>query len=83
MPTDAQILEAFEIPGLNIEASLEPREVGLFLQGCRALLASAPASELSGKDRWQWESDHDHRALQDPYVCEAFGITPPAARKEE
>jgi hypothetical protein len=42
------------------------------------------AANLTGKDREQWESDHYHRALQDPEVCKMFGITPPSvASKEE
>jgi hypothetical protein len=43
--TDEQLLEHFNIPGLNIEASLEPRELELFLVGVRALLREATDSK--------------------------------------
>jgi hypothetical protein len=41
MLTDERILESLTIPGLNVEASLEPRELALLLQGMRAILAAS------------------------------------------
>jgi hypothetical protein len=41
MLTTEKILEEFNMPGLNIEASLEPRELELFLIGCRAIERNA------------------------------------------
>jgi 2-polyprenyl-6-methoxyphenol hydroxylase-like FAD-dependent oxidoreductase len=35
--TEAEIIEAFNIPGLNVEASLEPREIELFFAGVREI----------------------------------------------
>lgn len=40
--TDEQIAEALTIPGLNVEAALEPREMTLLYAGIRALLAAHP-----------------------------------------
>ena len=39
--TDAQIIDALTIPGLNIEVSLEPRELALLLNGIRAIFTQA------------------------------------------
>jgi hypothetical protein len=36
--TDEAILEALTIPGLNVEASFEPREIPLLCQGIRDLV---------------------------------------------
>jgi len=38
--SDEQILEHFEMPGLNLEATLDAHDIGLLLTGIRALLAT-------------------------------------------
>ncbi|WP_121323363.1 hypothetical protein [Paraburkholderia sp. RAU2J] len=43
--TDAQLLEHFEMPGLNLEATLDAHDLGLLLTGIRSLLsANKPAA---------------------------------------
>jgi hypothetical protein len=43
MLTDEQILEHFNMPGLNLEATLDQHDLGLLLTGIRSLLAAHSA----------------------------------------
>jgi hypothetical protein len=45
--TDADILEHFDMPGLNLQATLDAHDLGLLLTGVRALLASKPAVPIN------------------------------------
>ena len=45
--SDEQIEQFFEVPGLNIHGSLEPREIGIFLQCCHDMLSTPPAPSVA------------------------------------
>jgi hypothetical protein len=46
--SDEQILEHFEMPGLNLEATLDAHDIGLLLTGIRALLVThAPQADAA------------------------------------
>ncbi|AET91055.1 hypothetical protein BYI23_B004480 [Burkholderia sp. YI23] len=59
-------------------------EIAALRERIAGMEKDAEPANLTGDARWQWESDHYHRALQDPQICKTFGITPSSvASKEE
>jgi hypothetical protein len=45
--SDERILEHFDMPGLNLEATLDAHDIGLLLTGIRALLATTPQADAA------------------------------------
>jgi hypothetical protein len=45
--SDEQILEHFEMPGLNLEATLDAHDIGLLLTGIRTLLATTAQADAA------------------------------------
>lgn len=58
--TDRQIADALTIPGLNVEAALDPREMALLYAGIRDLLADPPSPSLG--ERSAFEAALERRA---------------------